>query len=397
MNTLRQLFLQYNAQTSDAPLLLEFERAEGVYLFDVSGKRYTDLISGIGVSNLGHGHPEIVRAVQEQAAAYMHLMVYGEYVQKPQVLLAQKIVQHLPERLNSVCFTSSGTEAAEGVMKLAKRSTGRSGIIACRGAYHGATQGALSLMGDEDYKQAFRPLLPDVGFIGFNSPADLLSITSNTAAVFVETVQGEAGVRVPDARYMQLLRRRCDETGALLVLDEIQAGCGRTGKLFAFEHFKIVPDILLLAKALGGGMPLGAFIAPGEMMGNLTHDPALGHLSTFGGHPVSCAAALAAFNILTREKTAEQAARKGKLFRQLLQHPAIREFRGLGLMMAIEFESFEQNKAVIDRCVQKGVITDWFLHDSRSMRLAPPLVISGEQIQEACKVILTAIEEVSNR
>lgn len=396
MQPLRQTFLRYNAQTSDAPLLLEFSRAEGVFLYDSQGKQYLDLISGIGVSNVGHGHPRVVAAVREQAGRFMHLMVYGEFVQAPQVRYAEKLAGLLPEKLSCVYFTNSGAESVEGALKLAKRSTGRNEIIACRNSYHGSTQGALSVMGNEEYKQAYRPLLPGIQFIRFNRHKDLSLIRPETACVILETIQGEAGIRVPEKEYLKALRARCHETGTLLILDEIQTGMGRTGSLFAFEQYGIEPDILLTAKALGGGMPLGAFIASPAIMQHLSYDPPLGHITTFGGHPVCCAAGLAALEVLLEEDLAAKANEKGGLFRKLLQHPAIREFRGAGLLMALEFESFEQNKAVIDRCIEKGVITDWFLHDSRSMRLAPPLTIREEQIRDACSVILESIEEVIN-
>ncbi|MBS1503191.1 MAG: aspartate aminotransferase family protein [Bacteroidetes bacterium] len=392
MSTLRQLFLAHNAQTTDFPLLLEFERAEGVYLYDKQDKPYIDLISGIGVSNVGHGNAYITNAIKAQLDKHLHLMVYGEYVQAPQVRFAAKLVSLLPSTLDSVYFVNSGAEATEGALKLAKRYTGRSRIIACHNSYHGSTHGALSVMGNEEYKQAYRPLLPGVDFVRFNEPADLQMITAETACVIVETIQGEAGIRVPDKTYMQALRKRCTETGALLILDEIQAASGRTGKLFAFEHFDIVPDILLLAKALGGGMPLGAFIASGAIMGALKNDPILGHITTFGGHPVCCAAGLAALEVLLDEKLIEQVEIKSNLFRQLLVHPAIKEVRGLGLMLAIQLESFEFNKKVIDRCIENGIIADWFLHCSNSMRIAPPLIIQEDEIRKACAVIVSSID-----
>lgn len=391
MLTLRQLFLANNAQTTDFPLLLEFEKAHGVHLYDVNGKAYLDLISGIGVSNLGHGNPHVISAIKEQVDKYMHLMVYGEYVQTPQVRFAEKLVSLLPLTLSSVYFVNSGAEAIEGAMKLAKRFTGRSQVIACKNSYHGSTHGALSMMGNEEYKQAYRPLLPGISFIGFNEMSDLQQITQQTACVVIETVQGEAGIRVPDAAYMQALRDRCTETGTLLVLDEIQAAMGRTGKLFAFEHFDIEPDILVLAKALGGGMPIGAFIASNRIMSALKENPILGHITTFGGHPVCCAAGLAALEVLLNENLSAQAEAKGELFRKLLVHPAIKEIRGKGLMLAIELESFEQNKKIIDRCIENGVIVDWFLHCSNSMRIAPPLIITHDEIKKACGVILEAI------
>lgn len=392
MPTLRQLFLLNNAQTTDFPLLLEFERAQGVYMYDKQGRGHIDLISGIGVSNLGHSNPFVIKAIKEQLDKYMHLMVYGEYVQTPQVKLAEKLISVLPQNLQSVYFTSSGSEAVEGALKLAKRFTGRYQIIAFENSYHGSTHGALSVMGNEEYKQAYRPLLPGVNFIKFNQIDDLQLITNQVACVIVETIQGEAGIRVPDVAYMQALRSRCDETGTLLILDEIQAAFGRTGKLFAFEHFGIVPDILLLAKALGGGMPLGAFIASNDTMSALKENPILGHITTFGGHPVCCASGLAALEVLLNDKLHETVAEKEALFRELLVHTAIKQIRGKGLMLAIEFESFELNKKIIDRCIENGVIADWFLHCSNAMRIAPPLIINPEEIKKACTVIVEAIE-----
>jgi acetylornithine/N-succinyldiaminopimelate aminotransferase len=393
MLTLRQLFLANNAQTTDFPLLLEFERAEGVFMYDAAGKPYMDLISGIGVSNLGHSHPRVINAIKEQVDKFMHLMVYGEYVQTPQVRFAEKLISLLPESLQSVYFTNSGAEAVEGALKLAKRFTGRSKIIACKNSYHGSTHGALSVMGNEAFKQAYRPLLPGVGFIRFNEADDLKLIDDNTACVIIETIQGEAGIRVPNVSYMQALRAKCTETGTLLILDEIQAAFGRTGKLFAFEHFGIEPDILLLAKALGGGMPVGAFIASNQIMSALKENPILGHITTFGGHPVCCAAGLAALQVLLDEQLCESVAAKEALFRKLLVHPAIRQIRGKGLMLAIELENFDLNKKIIDHCIENGVVTDWFLHCSNSMRLAPPLIITEDEIGKACTVIVDAIEK----
>jgi acetylornithine/N-succinyldiaminopimelate aminotransferase len=391
MPTLRQLFLANNAQTTNFPLLLEFERAEGIYMYNKQDKGYMDLISGIGVSNLGHSNPYVVNAIKEQVDKYMHLMVYGEYVQTPQVRFAEKLVSLLPSTLQSVYFTNSGAEAVEGALKLAKRFTGRQQIIAFHNSYHGSTHGALSVMGNEEFKQAYRPLLPGINFISFNKIGDLEKINNETACVIVETIQGEAGIRVADVAYMQALRTRCNETGTLLILDEIQAAFGRTGKLFAFEHYGIVPDILLLAKALGGGMPVGAFIASNTIMSAIKENPILGHITTFGGHPVCCAAGLAALEVLLNEKLSETVAGKEALFRQLLVHPAIKEVRGKGLMLAVEMESFEFNKKVIDLCIENGVITDWFLHCSNAMRIAPPLIITQNEIKNACKVILEAI------
>ncbi len=392
MPTLRQLFLANNAQTTGFPLLLEFERAEGIYMYDKAGRPYMDLISGIGVSNLGHCHPYVVNAVKAQVDKYMHLMVYGEYVQTPQVRFAEKLVSLLPGNLQSVYFTNSGAEAVEGALKLAKRYTGRHDIVAFHGSYHGSTQGALSVMGNEEFKQAYRPLLPGVTFIHPDNLQELELITNQTACVILETIQGEAGIRVPDAQYMTALRNKCNETGALLILDEIQAAFGRTGTLFAFEHFDIVPDILLLGKALGGGMPVGAFISSNQVMSALKENPILGHITTFGGHPVCCTAGLAALEVLLNEKLVERVPAKDALFKKLLVHPAIKQVRGKGLMLAVEVEDFEFNKKVIDRCIENGVVTDWFLHCSNAMRIAPPLTITYDEIEKACRVILNALD-----
>ncbi|RAK00400.1 acetylornithine/succinyldiaminopimelate/putrescine aminotransferase [Larkinella arboricola] len=388
--THRQLFFQHVAQTSDFPLALEVERAEGVYLYS-KDTRYLDLISGIGVSNVGHRHPRVLAAIQEQLDKYLHLMVYGEYVQSPQVELAHALAQTLPQPLTNVYFTNSGTEAIEGTMKLAKRYTGRTEIISCFNAYHGATQGALSLSGSEHFKRNFRPLLPDVRHIQHGDWQHLEQITPRTAAVIMEVVQGEAGIRVPEAAYLQAVRQRCSEVGALLVFDEIQTGFGRTGTFWAFEGFGVVPDVVVCAKGMGGGMPIGAFISSAEIMGVFKNNPILGHITTFGGHPVSAAASLATLRVIQDEQLYQQVEAKGQLFRQLLVHPAIREIRGKGLMLAAEFDSFDRLKPIIDRAIVNGVITDWFLFCDNSMRIAPPLIITEEQIRAACAVILDAI------
>lgn len=389
----RQLFLNHIAQTSETPLALEIEKAEGVYLVDTSGKKYLDLISGISVSNVGHRHPKVVQAIKDQVDKYMHLMVYGEYIQSPQVQLAKALAEHLPSDLSSVYFVNSGSEAIEGAMKLAKRYLGRTEIISFKNAYHGSTQGSLSIMGNEEFKNAFRPLLPDTKLICFNDMNDLKEITKRTACVVIETIQGEAGAVVPSIDYLKKLQERCKEVGALLVLDEIQCGFGRTGKLFAFEHFEILPDILCIAKGMGGGMPIGAFISSKEIMNSLTNNPILGHITTFGGHPVSCAASCASLRVLFEENLISSVEGKEQLFRKLLVHQKIRSINGKGLLLAVEFDSYEQNKSIIDRCIQKGVITDWFLFNSHSMRIAPPLTISEEDIHFACTIILEAISE----
>jgi len=393
MLTQRQLFLQHNAQTTLEPLLLEFVKASGMYLYDVEGKKYMDLIAGIGVSNVGHCHPSVVEAVKKQAEQYMHIMVYGEFVQSPQVDFAKALADILPQSLNCTYFVNSGTEAVEGAMKLAKRYTHRTEFIACNHSYHGSTQGALSLMGNEEFKQAYRPLLPHVHFIQFNHLPDLDKISTKTAAVFMETVQGEAGIRVADHEYYKALRTRCTETGTLLILDEIQCGFGRTGKMFGFEHYDIVPDVLLLAKGIGGGMPIGAFISSTEIMSSLATNPILGHITTFGGHPVSCAAGLATLKTIVNENIIHKVTAKGELFKQLLVHPKIHSVRGKGLMLAVEFGSFETNKKIIDGCIADGLITDWFLHCSNSMRIAPPLIITIAEIEEACAIIKRTIDK----
>jgi acetylornithine/N-succinyldiaminopimelate aminotransferase len=390
----KELFLLNNAQTSTSPNMLEVDRAEGLYLYDKSGKSYMDLVSGFAVSNIGHRHPKVLDAIRAQLDKYLHLTVYGEFVQSPMVLFAQKLISVLPAQLNNVYFVNSGTEATEGALKLAKRYTGRSGIISCHHAYHGSTHGALSVMGNEDFKQKYRPLLPGVSFINFGREEDLEFITTDTACVIMETVQGEAGIRVTSAEYMRKLRAKCTDTGALLILDEIQAAFGRTGTLFAFEHYGIVPDILLLAKALGGGMPIGAFIANREVMGVLKENPILGHITTFGGHPVSSVSGLASLNVILEEELLKDVTAKGDLFRSLLSHPLIREVRGIGLMMCIQLDNFDQVERVSKLCAAEGLLIDWFLHCETALRIAPPLIISEEEIRKACGIILNALDAI---
>jgi acetylornithine/succinyldiaminopimelate/putrescine aminotransferase len=387
MVTNRQLFLNHIAQTSETPLMIEINRASGVYMYGDGGKKYLDLISGIGVSNIGHCHPEVVNAVQKQAEKYMHLMVYGEFVQSPQIDLATKLIDTLPPLLDSVYLVNSGSEATEGALKLAKRYTNRKEIISCKNAYHGSSHGALSVMGNEFFKQSFRPLLPGIKHIEYNNTEELNLITEQTATVIIETIQGEAGIRIADYDYMQALRKRCDYTGTLLILDEIQCGFGRTGTFWAFEKYNIKPDILLTAKGMGGGMPIGAFISSKEIMNCLTYNPVLGHITTFGGHPVSCAAAIACINVIQKEQLIEPVLHKEALFRKHLNHPGIKEIRSSGLMMAAEFESYIVLKKIIDQAIEKGVLTDWFLFCDNSMRIAPPLIISDEEIIEACSII----------
>jgi acetylornithine/succinyldiaminopimelate/putrescine aminotransferase len=387
---LRQLFLQHVAQTSPAPLALEIVKAEGCELADVAGKKYIDLIGGISVANIGHRHPEVVEAVKKQLDEYMHIMVYGEYVQSPQVQYAKLLTEHLPLILNSVYFTNSGAEAVEGAMKLAKRVTGRTEIIAFESSYHGSTQGALSIIGDEYWRNSFRPLLPGIQHLNYNSFDDLEFITEQTACVIAETVQAEAGIITPQKEWLQALQKRCKEAGTLFILDEVQAGFGRTGKLWGFQHFDVVPDILLLGKALGGGMPLGAFIADKNLMEQLTDNPVLGHITTFGGHPVCCAAGMAAFKVLLENDWG--ISKKEQQFKSFLQHPKIKAVRSFGLWLAVEFDSFETCKKVIDKCIEKGIIADWFLFASNCLRISPPLTISPQQIDTACEIMLNSLD-----
>lgn len=406
--TERQLFQQHLAPTSAEPMAFPVTQAKGAILYDDAGRRYIDLIGGISVCNVGHCHPEVVAAIQKQAASYLHVMVYGEVLQSPQVQYASLLASHLPSSLSCVYFTNSGAEAVEGAMKLAKRLTNRAEIIACHNSYHGSTQGALSLLGDEYWRNAFRPLLPGIRHVQHNNFDSLEYITQNTACIILETVQAEAGVLAPSLEWMQALRRRCDETGALLILDEIQVGFGRTGSLWAFEQYNVIPDILLLGKALGGGMPLGAFIASHEKMQQLADKPVLGHITTFGGHPVSCAAGKAALEVLLKENMMNNVVAKEQLFLSLLQHKAIKAVRSKGLMLAIELESFEQVKKVIDFCLHgkkekgllndesevSGVFTDWFLFAPDCIRLVPPLIITDAEIKQACSILLSALDQL---
>lgn len=363
-------------------------------MWDADGKEYIDLIAGISVCNIGHRHPKVVEAIKKQADDYLHIMVYGELVENPQVAYAKMLTDHLPASLNSVFYTASGSEATEGAMKLAKRFTGRTQIISFKNSYHGSTQGALSVMGSEYWQQAFRPLLPGILQLNYNSFDDLENITAQTACVIAETIQAEAGVVVPQNGWLKALRKRCTETGTLLVLDEIQCGFGRNGSLWAFQQFDVVPDILLLGKALGAGMPLGAFVADKKIMNALTHDPVLGHINTFGGHPVSCAAGLAGFKVLVEENIIETIKQKEQLFLSLLKHPLIKNINSLGLMMAVEFENFETNKKIIDALIEQGVFTDWFLFAAHALRIVPPLNINEEEIMIACNKLIEVLNTI---
>ncbi len=380
---MRKNFFAHVAGTSNEPMGIEIERAEGMYIYAKNGKRYLDLIAGISVCNMGHGNPAIVEAVKRQLDHYMHVMVYGELIQEPQVKLATLLTSLLPEELSSVFFVNSGSEAVEGGLKLAKRITGRQEIVHCHNAYHGCTHGALSVMGCDDFKNSFHPLLPQTKAIRFGIEEELETITDNTACFIVEPVQGEAGIRFADEKYWKAVRKRCDETETLLIFDEIQTGMGRTGKMFCFEHYGIKPDILLLAKAFGGGLPLGAFISSKENMQMLTHDPVLGHITTFGGHPVSCAAALAHLELLLENRLWEKADEKGAKLEQIAATiPNVKEIRRKGLMMAIDFKNEKYNLSQYHRWLEQGIFTDWFLFCNTALRIAPPLVIGEKELKE---------------
>jgi acetylornithine/succinyldiaminopimelate/putrescine aminotransferase len=394
MSRLQTDFFRYVAQTSDKPLAIEVASAKGCIIKDAEGKKYLDLIAGISVCNVGHRHPDVIRAIRRQLDKYLHVMVYGEMVESPQVQYAKELTDHLPSTLDMVYFTNSGAEAIEGAMKLAKRVTNRTQIIAFSQSYHGSTQGALSIMGDEYWRNSFRPLLPDVLHLTYNDPAVISQITEQTACVVAETIQAERGVAAPDRKWLQALQEQCNRKGALLVLDEIQVGFGRTGHLWGFEGFGIVPDILVLGKAIGGGLPLGAFISSRSNMLQLAADPVLGHITTFGGHPVSCAAGLAAFEVLLEGKYIERVPALEKLFRQKLKHPLIGQVRSAGLLIAVEFTDAATAKMVIDKCLENGLMTDWFLFAPHCLRIAPPLTITEKQIAKACKMLLRVLEGI---
>ena len=392
---LRKQFLQHVGQTSPEPMLVEVERAEGVFFYTPEGKPYYDLISGVSVSNVGHGNPAVVEAVCRQARDYMHVMVYGELVETPQVEYARLLAEQLPGEIDSIYFLNSGAEAVEGALKLAKRVTGRPEMISMRNAYHGSTHGAMSMMGGEEHKSAFRPLLPDVRQIRYNNFDDIQLITTRTACLLVEPVQGEAGVIPPAEGYLEALRRRCDEVGAMLIFDEIQTGMGRSGEMFACVKYGVTPDIICLAKALGGGMPLGAFAARREVMQALTHNPVLGHISTFGGHPVCCAAGLAAARYILDNKLDEQVEAKGALYETLLaDHPAVVEIRRSGLLLAVELGSSERMFAMMAMFKEVGILSDWFLYCDTAFRISPPLTITEEEIRDSAALIRQCLDNL---
>lgn len=399
MNTiLRKQFLAHVGQTSPSPMLVEVARAEGSFFYTPEGKRYYDLVAGVSVSNVGHCNPAVVKAVQEQAARYMHVMVYGELVETPQVEYAAKVASLLSGGLSSLYFVNSGAEAVEGALKLAKRYTGRTELVSFKNAYHGSTHGSLSVMGGEEYRNSYRPLLPDVRQLRFNRPEDLEQITARTACVIVEPVQGEGGIQLPAPGFLEALRRRCDETGALLIFDEIQTGTGRTGTLYYFQQAGVTPDILCTAKSFGGGMPLGAFISSDGIMSTLKTNPVLGHITTFGGHPVCCAAGLAALEYLLGEGLMQQADAKGARYEQAMRaHPAVKKVRRAGLLMAVEFGDAALCERVVQRAVETGLLTEWFLFWPTALRIAPPLTITDDEIDASCRILLDAIDHAVAR
>ena len=392
---LRKQFLEHIGQTSPSPMMVEVARAEGSFFYTPEGKRYFDLVAGVSVSNVGHANPAVVRAVQQQAADYMHVMVYGELVETPQVEYARLLAEQLPGEIDSIYFLNSGAEAVEGALKLAKRVTGRPEMISMQGAYHGSTHGAMSMMGGEEHKSAFRPLLPDVRQIRYNNFDDIQLITTRTACLLVEPVQGEAGVIPPAEGYLEALRRRCDEVGAMLIFDEIQTGMGRSGEMFACVKYGVTPDIICLAKALGGGMPLGAFAARREEMQPLPHTPVLGHISTCGGHPVCCAAGLAAARYILDNKLVEQVEAKGALYETLLvDHPAVVEIRRSGLLLAVELGSSERMFAMMAMFKEVGILSDWFLYCDTAFRISPPLTITEEEIRDSAALIRQCLDKL---
>jgi acetylornithine/N-succinyldiaminopimelate aminotransferase len=389
-------FLNYQGQTSPFPFLLEVDRAEGIFIFDKSGKAYMDMIAGVAVNNIGHNHPKVVKALKEQIDRHLHVMVYGEFIQDAQLNFARKLASVLPEKLNCVYTVNSGTEAIEAALKLAKRVTGRTELVAFRGSYHGSTHGAMSVSGNEVKKQAFRPLLPDVRFLIHNKMEDLDQITERTAGVIIETVQGDAGVRIPNAEFLKALRERCDEVGAMLIFDEIQCGMGRTGKLFAFEHFGVVPDVLALGKAIGGGMPIGVLVSSQEKLKEFTYDPMLGHITTFGGHPVVCAAAHACLEVFETEINFDEVERLGALLETLISTSTeIKAVRRIGMMFAFDMESADRVEKVVLKCMEMGLISFWFLSHPYSFRLSPPLNITESEIRQAAEIILEAIRDTA--
>ena len=392
--TLKKDFFTYQTQTTNTPLAIEIDYAKGAFVYDKNGKKYIDFIAGVSANTLGHSHPKITKAIKEQTDKYLHVMVYGEFIQEKPVALAKLLATHLPKELNQVYLVNSGTEATEGALKLAKRVTGKSEIIAAKLAYHGNTQGSMSVCGAEEQNRAFRPLIPNTRFIEFNNFEDITKITKNTAAVILETIQGGAGFIVPKENYLKKIKERCQEVGALLILDEIQSGIGRTGKLFEFLNQNTIPDIVITGKGLGGGLPIGAFIASNTLMETLKEQPKLGHITTFGGNPLIAAAALATLQEVLHTNLMEEVLIKEKLFRKLLVHPKIKEIRGKGLMLALIVETPEIASKIILQSLKKGVLLFWLLFEGRAVRITPPLTISEEEIKIGCKIILEVLDEI---
>lgn len=387
-------FLQHLGQTSPFPFLIDVDRAEGIYIYDKNGKAYMDMIAGVAVNNIGHNHPKVVKAIKDQLDRHMHVMVYGEFIQDAQLNLSKQLTSLLPESLNSVYPVNSGTEANEAALKLAKRVTGRSELISFRGSYHGSTHGSMSVSGNEVKKLAFRPLLPDVRFLQFNDIIGLDHITEKTAGVIIETIQGDAGVKKPSQEFMNALRRKCDKTGAILIFDEVQCGIGRSGKMFAFEHFNVVPDVITLGKALGGGMPIGALVSDQKLLNEFTYEPMLGHITTFGGHPIVCAAAASCIEVMKSEIDFKEVERLANLLETTIaKDPEIKEVRRVGMMFAFDMESPERVAKIVEKCLEYGLLSFWFLSHPYSFRLSPPLTISEEEIIKASAIILKAIEE----
>ncbi|MHC5352728.1 aspartate aminotransferase family protein [Myroides sp. LJL115] len=387
-------FFKYQAQTSPNPLAMSVSHAKGSYIYDTDNKAHLDFVAGVSACTLGHQHPEVSKAIKEQVDKYAHVMVYGEYIQDPAVEFCKLLSEHSPKPLNKTYMVNSGTEATEGALKLAKRVTGRSQLISCFNAYHGNTMGSMSVMGFEERKRAYRPLLPDVDFITFNNEEDLLKITEKTAGIILETIQGGAGFIQPFDGFLTKVKKRCQEVGALMILDEIQPGFGRTGKLFGFQNYEVVPDIVVMGKGMGGGMPCGAFMASDEHMDTLYSNPGFGHITTFGGHPVIAAASLAVLKELVHTDIMAQTLEKEKLFRELLVHPLIEEIRGIGLMLAPMTVSSEVTNRVILKCKEKGLILFWLLFEGKAIRITPPLTISEQEIRQGCEMIIQALNEV---
>ncbi len=389
----KEIFFKHQSQITENPICLEISHAKGIYIFDKQGKKYIDLVAGVSACTLGHSNKQIIQSVSKQLSKYTHVMVYGEYIQEPQIKLAEKLSNYLPKKLNCSYFVNSGTEAIEGAIKLAKRITLKNEIIYCKDSYHGSTQGSLSYMGNEERKSNYRPLLPGGKMIRFNSIEDLKHITKNTAAVIIELIQSGSGFKIASKQWIKKIKNICVKNNTLLIFDEIQTCFGRTGKLFGFEKYNIIPDILCIAKGMGGGMPIGSFISSKKIMSNLKKNPMLGHITTFGGHPVNCAASLKTLEILTKTEILNQVTKKEKLFRKLLIHEKILKINGLGLMLGVEFKTKKMCDLVVKKCRENGLLAFYFLFEKKSMRISPPLTITEKEIRKSCHIILKSINE----